>query len=118
MYALNVKPVLSIQSDFTVAVATVHWFVSAWLERYLGFLTTLSTNRGKHLALGFIAIATVTVSIALCFPRLAAFGTTFGLIRITLGLVKLLILSAVSESDATIGTLECFVLKTHWMTEL
>jgi hypothetical protein len=31
-------------------------------------------------------------------------------------LVKLLILSAVRESNATIGTLEGLVLKTHWMT--
>jgi hypothetical protein len=99
--------------DFTVAIATVNRSVPTRFEWYFGILATIGTNRGKHLALGPKAIAIVSVSISLWLPCLTAFGTALGLVNITLGFVKLLIFSAVRESNATIGTLEFFVLKTH-----
>jgi len=115
------RPALSTRSYFTVAITAIHWSVFAWLERYFSFLATIGAYCGEHLARGTIAvsaitIAAATVSVPLCFPCLTAFGAAFGLISIAPGLEKLLILNAESELLPTIGTLECLVLKTHWMT--
>jgi len=95
---------LSTRSHFTVAIVTVNRPVIAWFKGYFGVFATLSTYHREHLARGSIAVA--TTSIALSLPCLAAFGTTFGLVSITLGLEILLILSAVGELSPTIGTLE------------
>ena len=114
VYILQIKSNLSSQSDFTVTITAIHWSAFAWFERYFSFLATIGAYRREHLARGSVTVA--TVSVALWLPCLTAFGTAFGLISITLGLEKLLILNAESELLPTIGTFECLVLKTHWMT--
>jgi hypothetical protein len=106
--------VLSAGSDFTVAIATVHRSVTAGFKGYLGILTALGTFCREHLPLGSVARA--TVSITLCFPRLATGGATLGLIGITFGSEEFLLLSAEGKGSPAIGTLERLVLKTHWMT--
>ena len=103
---------LSTWSDFSVAIATVHWPVTARFKRYFGVLAALGACRGKHLASGSVAAVSVTLWL-LC---LAARGTALWLISIASGLEKLLLLNAESEGSPTIGTLERLVLKTHWMS--
>jgi hypothetical protein len=115
MYALKVKPALSTQSDFTVAIATVHRSVTARFKGYLGVFAAVSAYRGKHFASGSIAIIAGTPR-ALCFPRLAARKTALGLIGVASGLEELLLISAEGEGSLTIGTLDRLVLKLHWMT--
>jgi hypothetical protein len=121
VYILQIKSNLSTRSYFAVTITAIHWSAFAWFERYFSFLATIGAYRREHLARGSVTVATIsiavaTVSVLSCFPSLTAFGTAFGLISITLGLEKLLILNAESESIAAIGTFECLVLKTHWMT--
>src|SRR4030042_2269078 len=111
MYALNVKPALSASSDFTVAIATVHRFVTVRFKGYLGILTTLGTFYREHLPLGSVARA--TVSITLWFPRLATGGAALGFIGVASGLEKLLLLNAEGKGSPAIGTLDRLVLKTH-----
>jgi len=118
---LEIKPALSTQSDFTIAIAAVHRFIATRFKGYFGILSAIGACYGKHLARGTIAVSAITIAVAtvpvpLCFPCLTAFGAAFGLISIAPGLEKLLILNAESEGSPTIGTLECLVLKTHWMT--
>jgi len=114
MYALKVKPALSAWSDFTVAIATVHRFVTAGFKGYLSILTALGAFYREHLPLGSVARA--TVSITLCFSCLATGGAALGLIGIASGLERLLLPSAEGKGSPTIGTLDRLVLKTHWMT--
>jgi hypothetical protein len=111
---LQIKSSLLTRSYFTEAVAAIYRSVFAWLERYFSFLATIGAYCREHLAWGSIVGA--TVSVPLCFPCLTAFGTAFGLISITLGLEKLLILNAEGEFTSTIGTFERLVLESHWMT--
>jgi hypothetical protein len=92
-----------------------------WFERYFSSLAAIGAYSGEHLAWGFVTVASIsiaiaTVSVALRLPCLTAFGAAFGFIGITLGLEKLLILNAESESLSAVGTFECLILKTHWMT--
>ena len=108
----KVKPVLTTRSDFSVAITTVHWFITARFKRYFGVFATLGECCGKHLALGSVT----AVSVAFWLPCLAARRTALGLISIAFGLEKLLFLSVESKGSPTIGTLDRFVLKTHWMT--
>ena len=61
MYVLNVKPALSAQSDFTVAIATVHRLITARFKGYFGILAALSAYGGKHLASGSIAAVSITL---------------------------------------------------------
>jgi hypothetical protein len=49
-------------------------------------------------------------------PGFSALGTTPGVVGQTFRRKKLLLPSGKSEDSSTIGTLERFVLKTHWMT--
>jgi hypothetical protein len=114
MYALKVKPALSADSDFTIAIATVHRFVTSGFKGYLGILAALGTFYREHLPLGSVTRA--TVSITLCFSCLAARGAAPGLIGIAFRLEKLLLLSAEGKGSPAIGTLDRLVLKTHWMT--
>ena len=107
----KLNPVLSAQSDFAVAIATVNRSITAGFEGDLGVFTALGTCCRKHLALESI----VATSMTLWFPCLAARGTALRLINIASGLEELLFLSAEGEGSPTIGTLERFVLKTHWM---
>jgi hypothetical protein len=102
MYALKVKPALSAGSNFTVAIATVHRFITAWFKGYLSILTTLSALYREHLPLGSIA----AVSITFCFSCLATGGAALGLIGIAPGLEELLLFSAEGECSPAIGTLE------------
>ena len=104
MYVLKVKLALSVQSDFTVALTTIHRSTFAGLEWHFGFLTTLSTYGGKHLASSSIAVAIIPVT--LYSPCFAARGTALRLISIAFRLEELLFLSAESEGSPTIGTLE------------
>jgi len=101
-------------SDFTVAIATVHRFVTAGFKGYLSILAALGTFYREHLPLGSVARA--TVSIAFCFPCLAAGRAALGLIGVALRLEELLVFSAKGERSPAIGTLDGLVLKTHWMT--
>ena len=108
---LKVKLALSIESDFTVALATIHRLITARFKGYFGVFAALGAYCRKHLAWGPVAVATISVS--LCLPCLATRGTALGLISIALRLKKLLFLSAESEGSPTIGTLDRLVLKTH-----
>jgi hypothetical protein len=108
------KPALSSQSDFTVTIATIDWPAIARLKRHFGVFAALGAYGRKHFAWEPVAITTTSVS--LCLPCLAACGTTLGIISVALGGKKLLFLSAESEGSPTIGTLDRFVLKIHWMT--
>ena len=114
MYVLKVKLALSAQSGLIVALTTVHRSTFAGLERHFGFLPTLGAYCGEHLASGPVAV--VTISVTLCSPCFAACGTALGLISIAFGLEELLFLNVECEGSPTIGTLERFVLKAHWMT--
>ena len=69
------KQTLSARSYFAEAITAVYRSVPAWLEWYLGFLTTIGAYRREHLARGTIAVPAVTiaVSVPLCFPCLTAF---------------------------------------------
>ena len=109
-----VKPALSTHSDFTVAIATIDRLAIERLKRHFGVFAALGAYGRKHLA--WETVAVTTTSIPLCLPCLAAWGTALGLIGIALGLKELLFLSAEGEVSPTIGTLDRFVLKTHWMT--
>jgi hypothetical protein len=109
-----VKPELSNQSDFTVAIATIDGPAVGRLERHLGVFATLGAYGRKHSA--WETVVVTTTSVPLCLPCLSAWGTALGLIRIAPGLKQLLFLSGEGEVRPTIGTLDGFVLKTHWMT--
>jgi hypothetical protein len=73
MYFLHINSNLSTYSDFSVAIAAIHWPVLAWLEWHFGLLATLSAYSREHLALRPVAIAIATVAVLLRFPCLAAF---------------------------------------------
>ena len=105
---------LSTRSNFSVAIAAINRSVTARLERDLGACTALGASRGEHLARGSITAICVAISL----PCLTAFGTTLGLVGEAFILEKFLFLGTESKCRATIGTLEGFVLKIHWMTSL
>jgi len=108
-----VKPALSTHSDSTVAIATIDRPAIDRLKRHFGVFAALGAYGRKHLA--WEPVVVTTTSIPLCLPCLAAWRTALGLISIALGLKELLFLSAEGEVSPTIGTLDRFVLKTHWM---
>ena len=110
-----VKPALSTQSDFTVTIATIDWPASGRRKRHFGLFAALGACGRKHLAWE-PPVAATTTSIPLCLSCLSARRTALGLISIALGLKELLVLSGEAEVRPTIGTLERFVFKTHWMT--
>ena len=57
----KVKPALSTRSDCTVAIATIHRFVTTRFKGYFGSLAALSASYGIHLASGAIAAVSVTL---------------------------------------------------------
>ena len=114
MFVPVVKPALSSQSDFSVAIAAVDWPAVGGRKRHFGVFAALSACGRIHLAWEPITVA--TTSTPLCLPCLPAGRTALGLISIALGLKELLFLSGEAEVSPTIGTLDRFVLKTHWMT--
>ena len=103
---------LSGRSDFSVAITTVHWLITARFKRYFGVFATLGACSGEHLAWGSVT----ATSVALGLPCLAARWTALWLISVAFRLEELLLFSAEGEGSPTIGTLERFVLKTHRMT--
>jgi hypothetical protein len=109
-----VKPVLSTQSDFTVAIATVDRPAIGGRKGHFGVFAALGAYGRKHLA--WRPLVVTTTSMPLCLSCLSARRTALGLISIALGLKELLFLSSEAEVSPTISTLDCFVLKTHWMT--
>jgi hypothetical protein len=111
---VHIKPALSTQSDFTVAIATIDRPAVGRLKRHFGVSAAVGAYGGKHLARAPVAVT--TISVPLCLPCLSAWGTALGLISIALGLKELLFPSGEAEVSSTIGTLDRFVLKTHWMT--
>jgi len=111
---VRVKPALSTQSDSTVTIAAIDRPAVGRLKRHLGVFAALGAYGRKHLAREPVAVT--TISIPLCLPCLSAWGTALGLISIALGLKELLFPSGEAEVSPTIGTLDRFVLKTHWMT--
>ena len=80
MFVLKVKIILSILSDVAVAFTTVNRSTFTGLERHFGFFTTLGAHGGEHLASGPVAIA--IISVTLCSPRFAAWGTALGLVSV------------------------------------
>ena len=104
---------LSVDFDFTVAVAAINWSVKAGFKRYLGIFTTLGTRCREHLPR---PVAVATVAITLCLPCLTAGGTPFWFIGVASRRKQLLFLRTKGETSSTIGTLDCFVLKTHQIT--
>jgi hypothetical protein len=109
-----VKQVLSTQSDFIVAISTIDRPAIGRRKRHFGVFAALGASGRKHLAWEPVAVATTSTPV--CLPGLSARGTALGLISIALGLKELLVLSGEAEVSPTIGTLDHFVLKTHWMT--
>jgi hypothetical protein len=114
MYALKVKPALSTGSAFTVAIATVHRFVTAGFKGYLGILATLGAYCREHLALGSVTRAIIPITLRF-LPCLSTRGAALGLIGVASGLEKLLLFNAEGKGSPAIGTLERLVLKTHGM---
>jgi len=104
MYALKVKPVLSTDSDFTVAITTVHRSVTSGFKGYFRILAALGTFYGEHLSLWPIAKA--TVSITLCFSCLATGETALGLIGEAFASKELLFFDTEGKSSPAIGTLD------------
>jgi hypothetical protein len=113
VYVYN-RPALSARSYFAVAIAAVDGPAVGRLKRHFGVFAALGACGGKHLARGSVAITTTSAPV--CLPCLPARGTSLGLIGIALGLKELLFLSGEAEISPTIGALDGFVLKTHWMT--
>jgi hypothetical protein len=109
-----VKPVLSTQSDFSVAIAAIDRLAVGRGKRHFGVFAALGACSRKHLA--WQTVSVTTTSIPFCLPCLSACRAALGLISIALGLKELLFLSGEAEVSPTIGTLNRFVLKTHWMT--
>jgi len=114
VYVIGIKPVLSVRSVFIVAIATVHWSTFAGLKRYFSVLAALGTYCGEHLA--WSVTVTASRSITLGLSCLATSKASLGLISVAFGLEELLLLGTKGKVSPTIGTLELFVLKTHWMT--
>jgi len=115
-----IKPALSAQSDFSVAIAAIDRLAIGRLKRHLGLFAAVGACGRKHLAREPVAVAPIpipiSISITLRLPCLPAWGTALGLISIAPGLIELLFSSGEAEVSPTIGTLDGFVLKTHWMT--
>jgi hypothetical protein len=57
----KVKTALSTQSDFTVAIATIHRLITARFKGYFAFFAALRAYCGKHLASESIAAISVTL---------------------------------------------------------
>ena len=58
---LGVRLALFIESDFAVAIATIHRPITARFKGYFGILAALGTCYGKHLASGSVATVSVTL---------------------------------------------------------
>jgi hypothetical protein len=108
-----IKQALCAQSDFSVAIAAIDRPAIGRLKRHFGLFAAVGACGRKHLAR---PVAVASVSIALRLSYLPAWGTALGLISIALDLIELLFPSGEAEVGPTIGTLDRFVLKTHWMT--
>jgi hypothetical protein len=121
MFLSQTNSTLPAYPDFVVAITAIHRSTLTGLERYFSVLATIRAHCREHLAsrsvtIAIISIAVATVSVLACFPCLAAFGATLGLVSITSRLELFLFLSAEGETSPAVGTVECLVLKTHWMT--
>ena len=116
MSSLMQKLVLLVRLDRIVTAATIHRPTFTGFERHLGLLSTLSTNRGEHLALS--ASAEATAFITLYFFRLAAVRAAFGFVGKTLGSIEFLLTCGEGESFAAICTRDRFVCETHGMASL
>jgi hypothetical protein len=111
---VHIKPALSAHSDFFVTIAAIDRLAVARRKRHFGVFTALSACGRKHLA--WESVAVTTIPIPLCLPCLSARRTALGFISIAPGLIELLFPSGEAEVSPTISTLNCFVLKAHWMT--
>ena len=58
---LGFESALSTRSDFTVAIATIHRFITARFEGYFAFLAALRAYCGEHLAPGSVTAASGTL---------------------------------------------------------
>ena len=114
MYTVKVKLVLSVHSNRTVVITTIHRSAFTRLKRYFRVFPAPGVEGTKHSPLRTVAI--VSTARTVCFVGSAACGTTLRLIGKAFRLEELLFPSAESEGSPTIGTLDRFVLKTHWMT--
>jgi len=76
---------LAVRPDFTETFAAIYRAAFAGLEGDFGVFAALGASSRVHLAR--LAVG----AIALCFPGLAAGGTTLGLVGIALGLEELLL---------------------------
>ena len=109
-----VEPTLVNQSDSTEVVPVIGQHAVGKRKRHFGVFAALGTFGRKHLARESIAAA--TTSMPLCLPCLSARGTAPGLVGQAFGLKELLFPGGEAEVSPAIGTLDCLVLKTHWMT--
>ena len=109
-----VKPALCAQSDFSVAIAAIDRPAVGRLKRHFGVFAAVRAYSGEHLP--WEPIAVTATCVPLCLPCLSARRTALGLIGIAPALIELLFPSGEAEVSPTIGTLDRFVLKTHWMT--
>jgi hypothetical protein len=101
------KECLVAVSSHVETLAAIDRSAFTGLKGYFGLFATFGANRGVHLA-GSPAGAR-----ALGFPVLSAGWAAFGFVSVTLGLEELLLGGSEGERGPTIGTLKCFVLKSH-----
>jgi hypothetical protein len=108
------KPGLALY--FTIAIAAIDGLAIARFKRNLGGFAAVRACGGEHLTGGIavavaaaIAVAAIPAAVAgpaFCFPGIAARVAAFGLIGVTLGLEKFLVLNTESERGSAIGTLK------------
>ena len=82
MHILTVKLQLATYSNFIVTLTAINCSATKWFKGYFGVSATFGTSRGKHLALGIVAVTVVpkviaVVSVLSRFPCLAAYGASF-----------------------------------------
>jgi hypothetical protein len=109
-----VKPTLASQSDLTEVTAVIGQPAIGKRKRHFGVFAAPGASGRKRLA--WQPVAVTTTSVPFCLPCLPAGRTALGLISIALGLKELLFASGEAEVSPAISAVDCFVLKTHWMT--
>ena len=103
------------QSDFIVAVAAIDWSALSRLEGDFGFLATLSTYCGEHLAPRPVA-AIATRAVPFRLPCLTTGWATLGLVGVAFSGKEFLLFGAEGEGSPTIRTLKRLVFKAQRMT--
>jgi len=110
------EPGLPAYSDFSIAITAVYGFVATRLKRYLSIFTTFSACCREHLPLRPVSVATDSISIAFCFPRLAAGRAAPRLVGEAFGGEEFLLSSCKGERLSAVETCEGFLGVSHRMT--